>query len=119
MAGKLNQEEKIVVKGVDEETFENAKENFIETLESFKRHGKTTLSYDKSKCNSNLFNKTKQGVDDKTQGQKLVKSNKSISRKKFFWPNSIFCNFKNGKKSIFELGKSLKLPKMQFPEKKF
>ena len=68
MAGKLNQEEKNVVKGVDEETFENAKENFIETLESFKRHGKTTLSYDKSKCNSNdLFNKTKQGVD-KTHG---------------------------------------------------
>ena len=84
MAGKLNQEEKNVVKGVDEETFENAKENFIETLESFKRHGKTTLSYDKSKCNSNLFNKTKQGVDDKTQGQKLVKSNKSISRNNFF-----------------------------------
>ena len=27
---------------------------------------------------------------------------------------SIFCNFKNGQKSIFELGKSLKLPKMQF-----
>ena len=29
-----------------------------------------------------------------------------------------FCNFKNGRKSIFELGKSLKLPKMQFHEKK-
>ena len=28
---------------------------------------------------------------------------------KFFWPNSIFfCNFKNGQKSIFEQGKSLK-----------
>ena len=35
-----------------------------------------------------------------------------------FWPNSIFCSFKNGQKSIFELGKSLKQPKMQFHEKK-
>ena len=33
-----------------------------------------------------------------------------------FWPNSIFCHFKNGQKSIFELGKSLKLLKMQFHE---
>ena len=33
-----------------------------------------------------------------------------------FSPNSIFCNFKNGQKSIFELGKSLKLLKMQFHE---
>ena len=33
----------------------------------------------------------------------------------FFWPNSIFCNSKNGQKSIFEVGK---LPKMQFREKK-
>ena len=40
-----------------------------------------------------------------------MKSNKSIS------PN--FCNFKNGQKSIFELGKGLKLLKMQFHEKKF
>ena len=38
---------------------------------------------------------------------------------KIFWPNSIFCNFKNGQKSIFELGKSLKMPKMQFHEKFF
>ena len=41
----------------------------------------------------------------------------SISRN-FFPPNSIFCYFKNGQKSIFELGKSLKLPKMQFHENK-
>ena len=74
MAGKLNQsllteEEKHVVKGY-EETFENAKENLIETLETFKIHGKTTLSYDKSKCNSsNLLSKTKQGADDKTLDQ--------------------------------------------------
>ena len=30
-----------------------------------------------------------------------------------------FCNFKNGQKSIFYWGKSLKLPKMQFHEKNF
>ena len=34
-----------------------------------------------------------------------------------FSVNSIFCYFKNGQKSIFELGESLKLPKMQFQEK--
>ena len=50
----------------------------------------------------------------KSRPKKLVKSNKLISRKNFFCPNSIFWNFKNGQKSIFELGKSLKLPKMQF-----
>ena len=33
-----------------------------------------------------------------------------------FRPKSIFWNFKNGQKSIFEMGKSLKLPKMQFHE---
>ena len=50
----------------------------------------------------------------KSPGQKkLVKSNK-INFMNLFLPNSIFCNFKNGQKSIFELGKSLKLPKMQF-----
>ena len=37
----------------------------------------------------------------------------------FFWPNTIFCDFKNGQKSIFELGKSLKLPERQFHEKNF
>ena len=35
--------------------------------------------------------------------KKIVETNKSIF---------IFCNFKNVQKSIFELGKSLKLPKM-------
>ena len=53
----------------------------------------------------------------KSRPKKLVKSNKSTSQM-FFWTNSIFCNFKNGQKSIFELGKSLKLPKMQFHIKK-
>ena len=40
----------------------------------------------------------------KVQVKKLVKSNTSIS---------IFCNFKKGQKSIFELGKTLKLPHTQ------
>ena len=35
----------------------------------------------------------------KSSPKKLVKSKNSISRK-FFWPNSIFCNFKSGQKSI-------------------
>ena len=30
-----------------------------------------------------------------------------------------FCNFKNDQKSIFELGKSLKLPEQQFHEEKY
>ena len=46
----------------------------------------------------------------------LKNRNISISRI-FFWPNFIFCNFKNDQKSIFELRKSLKLPKVQFHEK--
>ena len=54
----------------------------------------------------------------KSRPKKLVKSNKSIPRD-FFWPKSIFCDFKNGQKSIFELGKSLKLPKMRFYENIF
>ena len=45
----------------------------------------------------------------------LVKSNKSISRKKIFFDQILFfCNFKNGQKSIFELGESSKLKEMQF-----
>ena len=52
----------------------------------------------------------------KSRAKKLVKSNKSIHKKKF-WPNSTFCNFKNGQKLIFDLGKSLKQPEMQFHEK--
>ena len=54
----------------------------------------------------------------KSRAKKLVKSNKSISLI-FFLPYSTFCYFKNGQKSIFELGKSLKLPKLQFHEKNF
>ena len=47
------------------------------------------------------------------RAKKTREINKSISRN-FVGPNSIFCNFKNGQKSIFELGKSLKMPEMQF-----
>ena len=46
----------------------------------------------------------------KSRPKNLWNQIKSISRIIFF------CNFKNGQKSIFELGK---LPKMQFHEKKF
>ena len=50
------EEEKHVIKD-DEETFE--------TLETFKRHEKTNLSYDKSKCNSSKLSiKTEQGLND-------------------------------------------------------
>ena len=54
----------------------------------------------------------------KSRPKKFVKSHKSISRK-HFWPNSFFCNFKIVQKSIFELGKSLKLPEVQYHEKQF
>ena len=47
------------------------------------------------------------------------KIKKSPGHEIFFCPNSIFCNFKNGQKSIFKLGKSFKLTKMQFNEKIF
>ena len=55
----------------------------------------------------NLDNDSHSGPENfkRSRPKKLVKSNKSISRN-FFSPNSIFCNFKNGQKSIFELGKS-------------
>ena len=57
------------------------------------------------------------GQKIKKNQEKLVKSNKSISRKRvFFCQKSIFSNFKNGQKWIFELQKSLKAPKMQFHE---
>ena len=67
------EEEKHVIKD-DEETFE--------TLETFKRHEKTNLSYDKSKCNSNLFNEIEQGVDDKSHGPD--KKTREIKLKKKF-----------------------------------
>ena len=55
----------------------------------------------------------------KSGPKKLMKSNKSISRKKKFLDQILFfCHFKKGQKLIFELEKSLKLPKMQFHEKK-
>ena len=54
--------------------------------------------------------------NNKSRPKKLVKSNKSISRKNF-WPKSIFRHFKNGQKSIFELRKSLKRLNIQFHKK--
>ena len=45
----------------------------------------------------------------KQTNKKLVKSNKSTSRKNSFDQKPFFCNVKNGQKSIFELRKSLKL----------
>ena len=53
-----------------------------------------------------------QKIKKKAQAKKHVKSNKSSFTKK------IIFNFKNGQKSIFEVGKNLKLPEMQFHEKK-
>ena len=63
-----------------------------------------------------MIQKTHSGLEfflKMSRPKKLVKSHKSISQKKY-----IFCDFKNDQKSIFELGKSLKLPEMQFHEKK-
>ena len=48
-----------------------------------------------------------------TVGQKIKKSPDQKNswnqinqfQEKYFWPNSVFCNFKNGQKSIFELRK--------------
>ena len=51
-------------------------------------------------------------------GKKFKTAKNAISRKKF-WPNSIFCHFKNGQKSTFKLGKCWKLPKMPFHVKTF
>ena len=53
----------------------------------------------------------------KSRPKKLMKSNNSILRK-IFWPNFIFCNFKNDQTSIFELGKSLKTAKNAISRKK-
>ena len=54
----------------------------------------------------------------RSRPKKLVKLNKSISRKFFLAKFIFFCNFKNSQKSIFELEKCLKLSKMQFYERK-
>ena len=49
-----------------------------------------------------------------------MKSNKSISRKKFFDQNPFFAISEMAKNElIFELGKSLKLPNMQIQEEFF
>ena len=71
-----------------------------------------TISSDEDLFTSFLILHSGPGNLKKSRPKNLVKSNTSISQKKI-------CNFKNGQKSIFELGKSLKLSKMQFHEKKF
>ena len=48
---------------------------------------------------------------------KKTREIKSITFTKKFLAKLYFCHFKNSQKSIFEQGKSLKLPKMQFHEK--
>ena len=59
-----------------------------------------------------LLKKAKVGQElKKILGQKFVKSNKNQFHE-FFFTEFHFCNFKNGQKSIFELEKRLKLPKM-------
>jgi len=50
---------------------------------------------------------------------KKTREIKQINFTNIFCPNFISCTFKNDQNSIFELGKSLKLPKMQFHEKIF
>ena len=66
-----------------------------------------TISSDEDLFTSFLILHSGPGNLKKSRPKNLVKSNTSISQKKI-------CNFKNGQKSIFELGKSLKLPEMHF-----
>ena len=74
--------------------------------------------------NSETVSNVRSEDNHNTAGQKILKSPgkknswNQINQfdEQFFWPNSIFCNFKNDQKSILELGKSLKLSKMQFHE---
>ena len=54
----------------------------------------------------------------KIQAKKLVKSNKSISHKKSFYQIPYFAISKMAKNQFLNWGKSLKLPKVQFHEKK-
>ena len=54
----------------------------------------------------------------KSRPKKLVKSNKTISRKMFFNQIPFFCNFKNGQKSIFEMEKKFKTAKYAISRKK-
>ena len=59
-----------------------------------------------------FFRYTYQKIKKKSRPKKLVKSNRYVNQfHDFFLPNSIFCNFKNGQKSIFELGEKFKTAK--------
>ena len=55
----------------------------------------------------------------KTRPKKIREIKYINFTKKIFLTNSIFCNFKNGQKSIFELEKSLKLIKYTISRKNF
>ena len=58
-------------------------------------------------------------ISDSAAGKK-TREIKSINfTKNFFDQIPFFCNFRNGQKSIYELGQSLKLPEMQFHEKEY
>ena len=62
---------------------------------------------------------TKSQKIKKSLGQKNSWNQINRFQEIFFRPSSIFCNYKNDQKSIFELEKSLKLPEMQFHEKNY
>ena len=86
-------------------------------LQVYHHHIQWSKRFKKYKC-SNFFKGATVGQKiKKSPGQKDSWNQINQFHEIFLWPNSIFCNFKNGQKSIFELGKSLKLPKMQFHEK--
>ena len=53
----------------------------------------------------------------KSRQNKLMKSNKSISRRNFFDQSPLFASSKMAKNQFLNCGKSLKQPKMQFQEK--
>ena len=55
----------------------------------------------------------------KSSPKKLVKSNKSISQKKFFDQNPFFLQFQKWSKINFCTGKKFKMPRNAIPIKKF
>ena len=64
-------------------------------------------------CFDNVTGKLRCAADSGPEFKTKVQAKKKNSRnqinqfhEKIFWPKSIFCHFKNGQKSIFELGKS-------------
>ena len=53
-------------------------------------------------------------IIQKHSGPENLKKSSPKKKKFFFGQIPLICNFKNGQKSIFELGKYSKLPKMKF-----